>query len=238
MLGVSEQTLYAKVDSRCRELGAQRLAYPPVVAGGERANTIHYINNNQVVNDGEMVLMDAGCEYHAFSSDITRTWPINGKFTDPQKILYEIVLKTQKEIIYNMMAEGYPTLDSLFTRMCLLLGKYLQEEGIIKKTVPEKDLPKLAYSFCPHHVSHYLGMDVHDTPLIPRSIPIHPGMIITVEPGIYIPETRLDVPEQFRGLGVRIEDDILVTNQGPMILTHYCAKEIADVEKLFQSKLK
>lgn len=87
-------------------------------------------------------------------------------------------------------------------------------------------------------MSHYLGMDVHDTPLIPRSIPMHPGMVITIEPGIYIPETRQDVPEEFQGLAVRIEDDILVTNQGPMILTHYCAKEIVDVEKLFQPKTK
>ncbi|XP_066998652.2 xaa-Pro aminopeptidase 3 [Anabrus simplex] len=231
--GITEHQLFARVDYECRMRGAEYLAYPPVVAGGERANIIHYINNNQVVHRGDMVLMDAGCEYHGYCSDITRTWPISGSFTSTQKALYEAVLSVQKDLIN--LCSAFPTLDSLFNSMCKLLGKRLKELGMLSMHISENELSKAAYSFCPHHVSHYLGMDVHDTALIPRSINLEPGMVITVEPGIYVnPKNKLAAPE-FRGMGVRIEDDVLLTASGPVVLTEGCPKEVADLENLCQS---
>lgn len=124
----------------------------------------------------------SGCEYHGYSSDITRTWPINGKFTPEQKALYELVLNVQKDLIKNL--KHLPSLDETFRRMCILLGKKLQEIGLIPTNISEDKVLDAAYSYCPHHVSHYLGMDVHDTGKISRSIQIQPGMIITIEPGM------------------------------------------------------
>jgi Xaa-Pro aminopeptidase len=124
-----------------------------------------------------------GCEYGGYSSDITRTWPVNGRFSDSQKVLYEILLQVQLELMDTMFKEGGRTLDELFDTMCLRLGKYLQEVNLIPRHLSGVDVARAAYSFCPHHVSHYLGMDVHDTPLIPRNIKLMPGMVCTVEPG-------------------------------------------------------
>ncbi|GJQ74514.1 hypothetical protein Trydic_g21381 [Trypoxylus dichotomus] len=232
--GVSEHQIFAKVDYECRMNGAEILAYPPVVAGGNRATTIHYINNNQLISDGDLVLMDAGCEYHGYSSDITRTWPINGKFTPEQRCIYEVVLDVQKDLL--KMLENFPSLDKLFDYMCLLLGQRLQDVGLVSKNADASYVIRTAFQFCPHHVSHYLGMDVHDTPTVPRSIKVVPGMVVTVEPGLYFHE-NLRVPKEFRGLGVRIEDDILITEDGPVILTKNCPKSIEDVENTAMQEL-
>ncbi|KAJ9577543.1 hypothetical protein L9F63_005916 [Diploptera punctata] len=232
-VGITEHQLFARVDYECRMRGAEYLAYPPVVAGGDRANIIHYINNNQVVADGEMVLMDAGCEYHGYSSDITRTWPVNGKFTQPQRDLYEVVLSVQSQLIEE--CTNMPTLDNLFHMMCSLLGRHLQELGILSSRSTEEEVARAAYSFCPHHVSHYLGMDVHDTATVTRSVPLEPGMVITVEPGIYVSPLNKLAPPQYHGLGVRIEDDILITSSGPVVLTAGCPKQIDELEKLISN---
>lgn len=232
--GVTEHQLFARVDYECRMRGAEYLAYPPVVAGGDRANIIHYINNNQVVTEGQMVLMDAGCEYHGYSSDITRTWPVNGRFSQSQRDLYEAVLSVQTELI--RMCTTLPSLDSLFHAMCSLLGLRLQELGVLSSRSTQDELSRAAYSFCPHHVSHYLGMDVHDTALIPRSGPLEPGMVITVEPGVYVSPLNKLAPSQYHGLGVRIEDDVLITASGPVVLTAGCPKQIDDIEKLMSNQ--
>ncbi|KAJ6637107.1 Xaa-Pro aminopeptidase 3 [Pseudolycoriella hygida] len=245
--GDSEHHIFATVDYHCRMNGASYLAYPPVVASGSNATTIHYINNSQIVNPMDLVLMDAGCEYGGYTSDITRTWPISGSFTQPQLVLYEIIHTVQKELISKtknilkvskfiflksqmfldtLLREGGFTLDSLFDTMCLQLGSYLQEIGLIQKGLVGMDLAKAAYSYCPHHVSHYLGMDVHDTSTVSRSVHLQPGMVCTVEPGIYISRDRKDVPEEFRGIGIRIEDDVLVTSDNNIeVLTKACVKD-------------
>ncbi|XP_058832127.1 xaa-Pro aminopeptidase 3-like [Topomyia yanbarensis] len=234
--GQSEHQLFAKVDYFCRMAGASYLAYPPVVAGGSNATVIHYINNTQLVRDGEMVLMDAGCEYGSYTSDITRTWPISGKFSDPQRVLYEVLAQVQTELLQCLQHEGGETLDQLFDTMCLKIGKYLQEIGLIPKSVKGMDLARAAYKFCPHHVSHYLGMDVHDTPLISRSVQLVPGMVCTVEPGIYISRWRKDVPVEFRGLGLRIEDDVLIKPDMQIeVLTESCVKDLQQLEALVGS---
>lgn len=235
--GISEHHIFAEVDYRCRMDGASFLAYPPVVASGLNATTIHYISNTQIVKDGDMVLLDAGCEYGGYSSDITRTWPINGTFSEPQRILYEIVLSLQKDLIKTILNPGGMTLDDLFDTMCLKLGKYLQEAHLISSDKSGYDLAREAFKFCPHHVSHYLGMDVHDTPLVSRSNSLIPGNVFTVEPGIYIGSDRLDVPEEFRGLGLRIEDDVMVTSNMKLeILTSKCIKEVDQLDQLIKQK--
>lgn len=231
--GISEHQIFAEVDYQCRMNGASMLAYPPVVASGKNSTTIHYINNTQIVRNGDMVLLDAGCEYGGYSSDITRTWPVNGNFTEPQRVLYEIVLNLQQDLLKNLLNPGGLTLDELFDTMCLKLGRYLQEIHLIPRDKSGYELARAAYKFCPHHVSHYLGMDVHDTPLVSRSNKLIPGNVFTVEPGIYIGSERQDVPEEFRGLGLRIEDDAMITSNMKLeILTSKCVKETGDLIKL------
>ncbi|TMW47584.1 hypothetical protein DOY81_007329, partial [Sarcophaga bullata] len=138
----------------------------------------------------------------------------------------------------TLLNEGGETLDQLFDTMCFKLGKYLQDIGLVPKNINDVvGLTRAGYQFCPHHVSHYLGMDVHDTPLIPRSLRLMPGMVCTVEPGIYIPQDRTDVPEEFRGIGIRIEDDILITNDNKVeVLTSACIKEVEELENLHKIK--
>ncbi|XP_049312515.1 xaa-Pro aminopeptidase 3 isoform X1 [Bactrocera dorsalis] len=236
--GISEHHLFAAVDYKCRMKNASYLAYPPVVAGGNNATTIHYINNTQLTKSGEMLLMDAGCEYGGYTSDITRTWPIDGTFTPAQKVLYDVLLQLQKELIGTLLKPGGETLDELFDTMCIKLGKYLQEVGIVPKDIADDNgYARAGYKFCPHHVSHYLGMDVHDTPLMPRSLRLLPGMVCTVEPGIYIAQDRKDVPKEFRGIGIRIEDDVLITSDNNVeVLTAECVKEREEVENIFLAK--
>lgn len=128
-----------------------------------------------------------GCEYGGYSSDITRTWPINGKFSPVQEVLYEVVLVIQTELMNAVDKIENVTLDQLFDLMCYRLGKYLQEVGVITKSLSELDSARrAAFKFCPHHVSHYLGIDIHDTPLIQRNRVLTPGMVFTIEPGLLL----------------------------------------------------
>ncbi|XP_066489888.1 xaa-Pro aminopeptidase 3 [Tiliqua scincoides] len=226
---VDEAFLYAKFEFECRTRGADILAYPPVVAGGNRANTLHYVKNNQLIKDGEMVLLDGGCESSCYVSDITRTWPINGRFTRPQAELYQAVLEIQKACL-RLCSPGV-SLENIYSLMLTLIGQKLKDLGILNSS-SENHLFKAVRKYCPHHVGHYLGMDVHDTPDISRSIPLQPGMVITIEPGIYIPEDDMNAPERFRGTGVRIEDDVVVTENAPLILSADCPKEIYDIEQV------
>lgn len=232
---IDEAVLYAKFDFECRAHGANFLAYPPVVAGGNRANTLHYINNNQIVKDGEMVLLDGGCEYFGYVSDITRTWPVNGRFSPAQAELYEAVLEVQMACL-SLCTPGV-SLDHIYTSMLALLGRQLKRLGIVSGDTSEADTLKAARRLCPHHVGHYLGMDVHDTPELSRSQPLQPGMAITIEPGLYICEDDENCPKRFRGLGVRIEDDVVIQEEGvPLILSADTPKTIVDVEKTCSQK--
>ncbi|KAJ3208469.1 Xaa-Pro aminopeptidase 3 [Clydaea vesicula] len=208
---ITEHFLQALIEFNFKKFGGEKLSYVPVVAGGERALIIHYVINNQIVKDGDLILMDAGCEYGmrilplyfpkdflifniikigGYVSDITRTWPVNGKFTVGQKALYEAVLKANKESI--------------------------------------KEINQLY----PHHISHYLGMDVHDTPLISRMLKLKENMVVTIEPGLYIPNST-NYSEEFRGIGIRIEDDVVVTKDGePLVLSKNCPKEVHELESI------
>ncbi|XP_074907163.1 xaa-Pro aminopeptidase 3 isoform X1 [Buteo buteo] len=275
---VDEAFLYAKFEFECRARGANILAYPPVVAGGNRSNTLHYVKNNQLIKeetfplalsvleagmladlemicrdrhtkdmtgcfwqkeasfvvlsskDGELVLLDGGCESSCYVSDITRTWPVNGRFTKPQAELYQAVLDIQKSCL-SLCSPGM-SLENIYSLMLSLIGQKLKELGILKNSITESHFFKAVRKYCPHHVGHYLGMDVHDTPDISRSLPLQPGMVITIEPGIYIPEDDVSAPEGFRGIGVRIEDDVVITEDAPLILSADCPKEIYHIEQI------
>ncbi|XP_053113097.1 xaa-Pro aminopeptidase 3 isoform X4 [Hemicordylus capensis] len=180
--------------------------------------------------DGEMVLLDGGCEFSCYVSDITRTWPINGRFTGPQAELYQAVLEVQKACL-RLCSPGV-SLENIYSLMLTLIGQKLKDLGILQKSTSENHLFKAVRKYCPHHVGHYLGMDVHDTPDVSRSIPLQPGMVITIEPGIYIPEDDINAPERFRGIGIRIEDDVVVTENAPLILSADCPKELYDIEQV------
>ncbi|XP_049602015.1 xaa-Pro aminopeptidase 3 [Syngnathus scovelli] len=227
---VDESVLFAKFDFENRVHGANFLAYPPVVAGGNRANTLHYINNNQIIKDGEMVLLDGGCEYFGYVSDVTRTWPVNGKFSAPQAELYEAILEVQLSCL-SLCSPGV-SLDHIYSTMLAMLARQLKRLGIVKYIgTSDADLLKAARRYCPHHVGHYLGMDVHDTPELSRSQPLQSGMTITIEPGLYIGEENEQAPKCFRGMGIRIEDDVLIRDKGgPLILSADAPKTIGDVE--------
>uniref|UniRef100_A0A8B9UIE1 Xaa-Pro aminopeptidase 3 n=1 Tax=Anas zonorhyncha TaxID=75864 RepID=A0A8B9UIE1_9AVES len=227
---VDEAFLYAKFEFECRARGADILAYPPVVAGGNRSNTLHYVKNNQLIKDGELVLLDGGCESSCYVSDITRTWPVNGRFTKPQAELYQAVLDIQKSCL-SLCSPGV-SLEHIYSLMLSLIGQKLKDLGILKSSVTESQFFKAVRKYCPHHVGHYLGMDVHDTPDISRSLPLQPGMVITIEPGLYIPEDDMNAPERFRGIGVRIEDDVVIAEDSPLILSADCPKEIYDIEQI------
>ncbi|XP_043932466.1 xaa-Pro aminopeptidase 3 isoform X2 [Protopterus annectens] len=224
----------SQFDYECRARGADILAYPPVVAGGNRSNILHYVKNNQLIQDGEMVLLDGGCESFGYVSDVTRTWPINGRFTGPQAEVYQAVLDIQKSCL-SLCSVGI-SLENIYTLMLTMLAQNLTELGICQKKLNNDEVFKAARKYCPHHVGHYLGMDVHDTPDISRSLSLQPGMVITIEPGIYIPEDDTEAPRKFQGVGVRIEDDVVITEEGPLILSADCPKEIQDIEGICSSR--
>ncbi|XP_053577367.1 xaa-Pro aminopeptidase 3 [Bombina bombina] len=228
---VDEAFIYAKFDFECRARGANILAYPPVVAGGNRSNTLHYVNNNQRIQPGELVLLDGGCEASCYVSDITRTWPVSGRFSAPQQELYQAVLDVQKSCL-KLCVPG-TSLENIYSHMLCLISQKLMDLGIVPRGSSDTQLFKAARRYCPHHVGHYLGMDVHDTPDVSRSLSLQPGMVITVEPGIYIPDDDSATPMKYRGLGIRIEDDVVITEQSPIILSVDCPKEIHELQQVF-----
>ncbi|KAG0045961.1 hypothetical protein BGZ83_008835 [Gryganskiella cystojenkinii] len=218
-----EHQIYAKFDFECRMRGSQMMAYVPVVAGGSNALTMHYVNNDQPLQDGDLLLMDAGGEYNGYASDITRTWPVNGKFTQAQKDLYSVVLNANKECIKLCTEEHGLTLNQIHDVSMRLTKEGLARLGI--KPLPH-DVDRRLY---PHHVGHYLGMDVHDTGDISRSRPLKEGMVITIEPGLYIPRDPA-YPEKYQGIGIRIEDNVVIGKTVPTVLSVTAPKEIVDIE--------
>ncbi|KAF9125724.1 hypothetical protein BG015_004833, partial [Linnemannia schmuckeri] len=218
-----EHQVYARFDYECRMRGSQMMAYVPVVAGGSNALTMHYVNNDQPLHDGDLLLMDAGGELNGYASDITRTWPVNGKFTDAQKDLYGVVLHANKECIKLCTEEHGLTLNQIHDVSMRLTKEGLARLGI--KPLPH-DVDRRLY---PHHVGHYLGMDVHDTGDISRSRPLKEGMVITIEPGLYIPRDAA-YPEKYQGIGIRIEDNVVIGKTVPYVLSVTAPKEIVDIE--------
>ena len=219
-------------------------SYSSIVGGGSNATILHYGKNNCLINDGELVLVDAGCEIDGYASDITRTWPINGKFTKEQKEIYEIVLDAQIAAIKACVV-GNPWLSSHHASSKVIAEGLIKLE-ILNCSVEEalgQDYDGPYRNFFMHGTSHSLGLDVHDVGVISpngekKGRILEEGMILTVEPGLYFADWRSDIsiPSKYAGIGIRIEDDILITKDGPVILTSSCPKSIMEIESLMNGR--
>lgn len=210
--GMKEYELEAYFDFVCKKNGVKDFAFKTIAAAGKNATILHYVTNDSELRDGDLILFDLGAQYKLYNGDISRTFPINGKFTERQKEVYEAVLRVNEEIIRQMkpgvnFIELNKVAKSLIAKECIKLGLIKDEEEVSK------------YYY--HSIGHSLGMDTHDIELEGRDVTFEPGMIYTVEPGIYIEE---------EGIGVRIEDDILITASGNEVLTKNMIKSVEDIE--------
>ncbi|QOY54145.1 aminopeptidase P N-terminal domain-containing protein [Candidatus Sulfurimonas marisnigri] len=236
-IGKNEFELQAEIEYEFKKNGAYSDAYTSIVACGNSANTLHYIDNNQPLVDGELILIDAGCEYEYYASDITRTIPVSGVFTKAQKELYSLILNTQLEII-EMIKPNVKRSD-LQAKAEILLTKGMVKLGILKGDYKELIKNKKHKKYYPHGIGHWMGLDVHDTaPYLDdkkKEIPLKKGMVLTIEPGLYIDKDDKNVPKEYRGIGIRIEDDILVTQNGYKNLSIGIAKTIEEIESISSS---
>jgi len=230
--GVSEHEVEALINYTFRKAGGSGPGYATIVGAGDNATILHYIENTRAIADGDLVLVDAGCEFGHYTADITRTWPASGRFTAAQRKVYEVVLATQKSAV--AMAKPGVTIDELHDHCVRSLTEGMIELGLLTGTVDERIADSTYRKFYMHGTSHWLGLDVHDVGAYTRegkARPLAPGMVITVEPGLYIARDAPDVPAELRGIGIRIEDDLVITEAGNDVLTAACPKEIADVER-------
>ena len=237
--GMNEFQVEAIIENYFKENGAAGVAYNSIVGGGVNACILHYEENNRELKDGDLLLVDAGAHFQGYASDITRTFPVGGRFTKAQREVYDIVLdveiacleatkkgntiKQRQELSIEMLTEGMKQLG-------LLKGK---TKDLIKKKAYEK--------YYMHGVGHFLGMDVHDAgryfidAKAKNSRPFEAGMVLTVEPGLYIPPDDKTAPVKYRGIGIRIEDDVLVTEDGNVNLTAKCPKQAEEIEELMSA---
>ena len=234
--GMYEYQLQAEIEHAFAIEGARHPAYGSIVGGGANACVLHYVENSAQLEDGALVLIDAGCEYQHYAADITRTFPVNGRFSGPQKALYEVVLEAQRAAIEAVRAGNHWDEPHKATVRVITAG--LVELGLLKGDVEEL-IAKGAYSdFYMHRAGHWLGMDVHDVgdyKVDGQWRLLEPGMVMTVEPGIYVAPDNRKVAKQWRGIGIRIEDDVAITRKGTEILTGDVPKTIADIEHLMAS---
>ena len=243
--GLREYHLEAELLHEFRRNGSQFPAYGSIVAAGANACVLHYRAGDAELRDGDLVLIDAGCELDSYASDITRTFPVSGKFSGPQKALYEIVLEAQRAAILAT-APGKRFIDG-HEAAVQVLAQGMLDTGLLNKnkvgTLDDVILNQHYRQFYMHRTGHWLGMDVHDVgdyrdPAVSAtekpSRTLMPGMVLTIEPGIYVRPAE-DVPEAFWNIGIRIEDDALVTADGCRLLTHKAPKSIDDIEALMRS---
>ncbi|HTY10174.1 MAG TPA: aminopeptidase P N-terminal domain-containing protein [Bacteroidota bacterium] len=223
--GMTEYGIQAVYEYVFRRMGSEYNAYSCIVGAAENSVILHYESNRRPINDGDIVLADCGCEYHDYASDVTRTYPANGKFSPAQRKIYQLVLDAQSACI-AMMKPGTAWKDVNTTADSVLLNGLLSL-GIVK----EKNQHELR-RFFPHGLGHAVGLDVHDV----NAGMMVPGMVYTVEPGIYIPENADGVDPKFYNIGVRIEDDILITPEGHTNLSGEAPREIDEIESLMQKK--
>jgi len=233
-IGSGENELLAKIEYIFKKNGAYSDAYTSIVACGDSANTLHYISNDKDLKKGELILIDAGCEYNYYASDITRTIPVEGKFTKAQRELYELVLSTQEQVI--KMIKPKILRSELQKKAEILLVDGMIKLGIIRGK-RDKLVKNLVHKkYYPHGIGHWMGLDVHDeAPYLDankKEIALKKGMVLTIEPGIYISKDDKSVPKRFRGIGIRIEDDILVTKNSHKNLSYKIAKTIKEIEKI------
>ena len=213
-------------------------AYPCIVGAGENGCILHYVDNNALLKDGDLVLIDAGAEYLGYASDITRTFPVNGRFSEAQRQLYQIVLDAQKAGI--AMAKPGNTWDQIHDAAVRVLTEGLLEVGILSGDIEQLLKDKAYVPYFMHKTGHWIGLDVHDVgdyKVDEYWRLLEPGMTLTVEPGLYISPSD-EVDKKWWNIGIRIEDDVLITNKGNEVLTRALVKEIDDIEALMQSAAK
>jgi len=229
--GLLEYQLEAIFNAHCLQHGCRGLAYSSIVAGGNNSCTLHYIANDQILREGDLVLVDAGGEYNYYAADITRTFPVNGKFSAEQKLIYNLVLQAQLAGIEQVKPGN--TWDRVQETMVQIIVAGLVELKILTGDVKQLIKDNAYKKFYMHSSGHWLGMDVHDVgkyKLQGKWRKFEPGMVLTVEPGIYIANTLSGIDKKWFGIGVRIEDDVLVTKDGNEVLSVSAPKQIAEIE--------
>ena len=230
--GRRESDLESEFLHQCAIQGARWQAYQPIVAGGANACVLHYVANDAELKDGDLALIDAGCELDGYASDITRTFPVNGRFSPPQRAIYEVVLEAQAAAIAkarpgNAWNEPHEAVLQVLTKGLIRLGILSGRPGRLIKEEAYKP-------YYMHRTGHWLGMDVHDVGRYKHNDKwrtLEPGMVLTVEPGLYMPATDA-VPAPFRSIGVRIEDDIVITEDGSEVLSATAPKDPDAIEAL------
>ena len=237
--GMYEYQLQAEIEYHFAKKGAAAPAYSSIVGSGANACVLHYIENSAKMNDGDLVLIDAGCEYQGYASDITRTFPVNGKFSGEQKAIYEIVLESQLAAIDA--CEPGRRFNEPHDASVRVITQGLKELGLLKGELDSLIESKAYVDFYMHRAGHWMGMDVHDVGdykvdgANSEWREFEAGMVTTIEPGIYIHADNEKVDPRWRGIGVRIEDDVLIRRKGREILTQGVPKQIDDIESLMSA---
>ena len=238
--GMNEGQVESLMEAYMRDKGASGVAYNSIIGGGGNATILHYVENNMPLNDGDLILIDAGAEYQGYASDITRTFPINGKFTAAQREVYDVVFDVQQQCIDYTITGNTVKARQEFSIELLTEG--MKKLGLLKGQTKDLIKKKAYLKYYMHGVGHYLGLDVHDAgryfvdQTAKKSRPFAPGMVLTVEPGLYIPPDDKSAPAKYRGIGIRIEDDVLVTNDGNLNLTAKVPKDPDEIESLMQKR--
>lgn len=238
--GMNESQVEALMESYMRDQGASGVAYNSIIGGGANATILHYVENNAPLKDGDLILIDAGAEYQGYASDITRTFPVNGRFTPAQREVYDVVLDVQRQCVdYTVKGNTVKARQEFSIE---LLTEGMKKLGLLKGKTKDLIKKKSYMKYYMHGVGHYLGLDVHDAgryfvdQTAKRSRPFAPGMVLTVEPGLYIPPDDKSAPAKYRGIGVRIEDDVLVTENGNRNLTDKVPKDAEEIEALMAKR--
>jgi len=234
--GLFEYQIESEVVHEFMQQGLRYVAYPSIVAGGKNACVLHYVDNKDKLKRGDLLLIDAGVECDHYAADITRTFPVSGVFSPAQKALYQLVLDAQYAAI-EQIQPGKPW-NNAHDVSVEVLTKGLVKLGLLKGRIPRLIKDEKYKQFYMHRIGHWLGMDVHDVgdyKVDGEWRLLEPGMVLTIEPGLYIPEDCESVDAKWRGIGIRIEDDVVVTKEGHEVLTHAVPKEIDEIERLMQA---
>ncbi len=233
--GMNESDLEAEITYQFQIHGGRHHAYTPIVGSGIHSCTLHYNDNNRIIKNKDIVLIDAGCEYQNYASDITRTFPANGRFSNEQRAIYEIVLEAQLAGIKAVRPKA--EWCAVQNAIVKVITQGLMELKLLKGNLHSLLEQKAYTKFYMHGAGHWLGLDVHDVgrcKIHDKWRRLEPGMVLTVEPGIYIPAGTEGVPKQWHNIGVRIEDDVLVTPSGNDVLSKDAPKMIEDIEAIMQ----
>jgi Xaa-Pro aminopeptidase len=228
--GVTEYQVMAELLHEFRSHNADT-AYQPIVAGGANACTLHYRDNNQPLASGDLLLVDAGCELECYASDITRTFPVNGRFSSAQRAVYQVVLDANRAAIECVRPGNH--WDAPHAAAVRVITQGLVKLGLLRGRVPALIRSGAYRRFFMHRTGHWLGLDVHDVgdyKVGDQWRVLEPGMVMTIEPGIYLPARARDVPQRWRNIGIRIEDDVVVTRRDPEVLTAGAPKEPDEIE--------